>query len=277
MGRLADLISSGKRPLWIEATAYAERLMANGAVPWCDVAEVVAWHRKAQGLLKSDVVSLPLDRVAEAWRQGDAELAEEMGAKKRTTAPLKTLLACEPLRDHIVEILKGLRASYGNAPLALVAPSPRRWVGDAYAAAHGEAAEVGEDEADSAAMYMADFLRSFGESGVDVLLLDESVDSAPAGAAEVKWYQSVFNIASHYRWECGLRLPVAKDIAGAEGLDFCVSPAAVNGLATGIAVCGEAWSGGGVPEVPDGGFRYVEIPVDAVPEAALERLSALRQ
>ena len=53
--------------------------------------------------------------------------------------------------------------------------------------------------------------------------------------------------------------------------------AAVNGLATGIAVCGEAWSGGGVPEVPDGGFRYVEIPVDAVPEAALERLSALRQ
>ena len=125
MGRLADLLSSGKRPLWIEATAYAERLMSNGSVPWLDVAEVVAWHRKAQGLLKSDVVALPVRPIAEAWSKSDSELAEEMSAKNRTTAPLKILLASESLRAHIVEILKGLRASYGSNPLALVVPSAR--------------------------------------------------------------------------------------------------------------------------------------------------------
>jgi hypothetical protein len=276
MGRLAELLSSGKRPLWIEATAYAERLMANGQVPWGDAAEVVAWHRKAQGLLKSDIVALPVGAVAEAWRQGDSELAAEMSAKKRTTAPLKILLASESLRAHLVEILKGLRASYASQPLALVVPSPRRWVGDAYATAHGEAAEVGEDEADGAAMYVADFLRAFGESGVDVLLLDESEQSMPANAAEIKWYQSVFNIAAHYRWDSGLRMPLSRDIAGVEGVDFCIAPQAVNGLPTGVAVDAAFWQGGSAPDVAAGGFRYAEIPVDAVPETTLERLAALR-
>ncbi len=276
MGRLADLLSSGKRPLWIEATAYAERLMSNGSVPWLDVAEVVAWHRKAQGLLKSDVVALPVGPIAEAWRQSDSELAEEMSAKKRTTAPLKILLASESLRAHIVEILKGLRASYGSNPLALVVPSPRRWVGDAYAAAHGETPEVGEDEADGAAMYLADFLRAFGESGVDVVLLDENESSVPANATEVKWYQSVFNIAAHYRWDCGLRLPLQRDISGAEGLDFCIAPQPVAGIATGVAVATDFWQSGAAPASPAGGFLFAEIPQDAVPETTLERLAALR-
>ncbi len=276
MGRLAELLSSGKRVLWIEATAYAERLMANGKVPWCDVAEVVAWHRKAQGLLRSDIVSLPVGPIAEAWRQADRGLAEEMSAKKRTTAPLKILLASESLRAHIGEILKGLRASYGSNPLALVVSSPRRWVGDAYLAAHGETAEVGEDEADGAAMYVADFLRAFGESGIDLLLLEESEQSAPANAAEIKWYQSVFNIAAHYRWESGLRIPVQRDIAGAAGIDFCITAQPVNGLPTGLAVDAVFWQGGSAPAVSAGGFLYAEIPVDAVPETTLERLAVLR-
>ena len=277
MGHFADLLSSGKRPLWIEATAYAERLMAGGNVPWRDVAEVVAWHRKAQGLLKSDIVSLPLAPIAEAWRQADAELAAEMSAKKRTTVPLKVLLASESLRVHIAEILKGLRASYGSNPLALVIPSPRRWVGDAYGAAHGEVPEVGEDEADGAAMYVADFVRAFGESGIDVLLLEENEQSAPASASEVKWYQSVFNIAAHYRWDCGLRIPVQRDIAGAEGINFCIAPQPVIGLPTGIAVAAEAFlQGGAVLPTPESGFLYIEIPMDAVPETTLERLAVLR-
>ena len=276
MGRLADLLASGKPVLWIEATAYAERLMSNGKVPWCNAAEVVAWHRKAQGLLKSDIVALPLAAVAEAWRQADEELAAEMGEKKRTTAPLKILLACEPLRAHIVEILKGLRASYGSNPLALVVPSPRRWVGDAYAAAHGEMPEVGEDEADGAAMYVADFLRAFGESGIDLLLLEETAETAPASAAEIKWYQSVFNIAAHYRWESGLRIPVPHNIVGAEGINFCIGPEAVAGLTTGLALSAAAWQSGEVPALPQGGFRFVEVPVDSVPETTLERLALLR-
>ena len=125
-------------------------------------------------------------------------------------------------------------------------------------------------------MYVADFLRTFGESGIDVLLLEETAATTPASAAEIKWYQSVFNIAAHYRWESGLRIPVTSNIAGAESLDFCISPEAVNGLATGRALSAEAWQNGSAPTIPAGGFRYVEIPVDSVPETTLERLALLR-
>ena len=115
MARLADLLASGKPVLWIEATAYAERLMANGKVSWCNAAEVVAWHRKAQGLLKSDIVALPLASVAEAWRQADEELAAEMAGKKRATAPLKILLASEPLRARNMSLMASRRA-LGSVP-----------------------------------------------------------------------------------------------------------------------------------------------------------------
>ena len=276
MGRLIDLLAAGKTPLWIDGSTYAEHLMANGAVPWCDVAEVVAWHRKAQGLLRSDVVALPIAAMATAWQAADSTLDAEMRAKKRTTAPLRALLASESLRAHLVEILRGLRASYSDLPLALVVPSPRNWVGIAYAAAHGEVPEVGEDEADGAAMYMADFLRAFGESGVDVLLLVETEQTTPADAAQVAWYQSVLNIAGHYRWDCGLRQATASNIAGAEGLDFCIAADATSGPRSGIAIAGERWSSGEVPAVPEGGFRFVEVPADAVPESVLERLATLR-
>lgn len=276
MGRLADLIAAGTTPLWIESTAYAQRLLAGGNVAWGDAAEVVAWHRKAQGLVRSDVVSLSLTPIVSAWFESDGELAEEMRAKKRATAPLKVLLASDGLRNHIAEIVKGLRTSYANAPLALVIQSPRRWVAHAYALAHHETLAVGEDEADSAAMYIADFLRSFGELGVDVLLLEESAESLPASAGEIAWYQPVFNIAAHYRWECGIHLPAASDIGGAEGLNFCIAPQAIDGLTNGIGTGGDASLGSGPVPVPAGGFRYIEIPENAQPEATLERLAALR-
>ncbi|WP_026296029.1 hypothetical protein [Aromatoleum toluclasticum] len=273
MGRLAELLASGKRVLWVEATAYAERLLADGTVAWLDAAEVVAWHRKAQGLLKSDVVALPVEPIAEAWLAHDEDLVEAMGTKKRAVAPLKTLLATDALRDHIGEILRGLRASYRNAPLALVLPSPRRWVAEAYLAAHGETVDVGDELADDAAMYVADFVRSFGDTELDVLLLEESDAPTTTGALEA--YRSVLNLAAHYRWECGLRSPGPLDVS-ADGLAFCIAPKSADALPTGLAVSLAFWSGEAAPEVPPGGFRFVEIPADAVPETTLERLATLR-
>lgn len=273
MNRLAELLASGKPVLWIEATAYAERLLAGGAVPWLDAAEVVAWHRKAQGLLKSDVVVLPLAPIMKSWVAHDEELAEAMAAKKRAVAPLKTLLASDALREHVGEILQGLRASYRNQPLALALPSPRRWVADAFLAAHGEPVDVGDELADDAAMYVADFLRSFGDAELDVLLLEEGEAPATSGALEA--YRAVFNLAAHYRWECGLRCPGPFDLA-ADGLAFCIAPKATAGVPTGLALAPPFWRGERPPEVPPGGFRFVEIPADAAPETTLERLATLR-
>ncbi len=200
MGAFADLLKRPRPVLWLDAHEYSAKLLANGKAPWLDVAAFVAWQRKAHGLLKPDVVVLPLAPVIEAWIGAHADLRATMAAKSRAVYPIKVLLADEPLRAHLVELARGLRvgvAGVSGPPLALVLPSPRAWVAIAYRQAHDEAVEVGEDEADSASVFIADFLRAFGEAGVDALMLEE-VDGLAADAATC---QSVLNLAAHYRWD----------------------------------------------------------------------------
>ena len=275
MASFVEQLSSAKgKVLWLDYTDYAGKLLAGGAVPWLDVGALVAWQRKAQGLLKSDVVALPLAPLCAAWLKKNPALAAAMAEKKRAPYPLKTLLADAPLRAHIAELLAGLRASFAGVTLALVIPSPRQWVALAYAQAHGGAeVEAGADETDTAAMYLADFLRAFGESGVDVLLLEESERSEPASSDELEWYRPVLNVAAHYRWVAGLRLPLAKH--GVGGIDFIIAPRKLNGAHAGIALAPDFWKGAAA-EGGDG-FRYAVIPADAKPETVLDRLAVLRK
>src|SRR5262249_9164480 len=148
-------------------------LLANGNAPWLDTAAFVAWQRKSMGLLKPDVATLPLAPAIDAWLAANPALRAAMAAKSRIVFALKTLLADEPLRAHLVELARGLGAAV-NQPLALVMPSPRAWIASAYRQAHGSDAEVSEDDVDSASVYIADFLRVFGDVRVDGLLLDDA-------------------------------------------------------------------------------------------------------
>ena len=107
-----------------------------------------------------------------------------MAAKRRAVYPLKTLLADEGLRAHLVELARNLRAGNAGLPLVLVLPSPRRWLALAQEqGAPGETGEADEEAIDSASVYIADFLRAFGDCGVDAMLLldeQESAESEPA-------------------------------------------------------------------------------------------------
>lgn len=277
MPTLEKLLSSGRKPLWLDYSDYAAGLLAQGNAPWLDAAAAVAWLRKAQGLLKSDVLSLPLGAVAAAWLATHPALREAMAAKQRAVFPIRTMLADEALRAHLLELARGLRACFADLPLALVCPSPRRWVAEAFRQAHGADAEVevGDDEADSAAMYLADFLRSFGDAGIDVLLLQESSDSEPETAEQVALYQPVINIGAHYRWEFGLALPAGRYQGDAAGLNVLIAPASL-AAAAGRLVPAGFWNGDAAPECPANGFRYAEIPADAQPESVLQRLAGLR-
>jgi len=150
-------------------------------------------------------------------------------------------------------------------------------VGLAYAQANaGEAAEVDADAVDSAAAYVADFLRGFGDVGLDGLLLEESAESVPASAEDLRLYQAVFNVAAHYRWDVGLRLPQGAAPAAGEGLGFVLASEAAPGLVVGLKVPEDFWGGAAAPGCPAGGFRFAEIPAGANPEGVLERLAALR-
>lgn len=273
-----DLLRAGGAPrLWLDCDDYAARLFARDAAPWLDVGECVAWQRKAQGLLKSDVVGLPVDRVIDAWLASHGGLRSEMAAKSRAVFPLRTLLADDGLRAHLVDLAKAMRASFSAAVLAVVLPSPRAWVQHAYAQAHGAdaAVEIGDDETDSAAMYLADFLRAFGDIGIDAVLLVETPATQASNAEAVSLYQSVFNVATHYRWALGLLQPRDPPLSLPAGdIAFVVAPSAA-GVPTGALIGDDFWQGAAAATTAS--LRYARIPPDAAPERVLDRLAVLRQ
>lgn len=277
MPALTERMAADGRGLWLDYTAYAGALLAGGDVPWLDVDGLIGWMRKAQSLLKSDVLALPVAAVVEQWLGAHAELKAAMGAKRRAVYPLKTLLADPALRGYLAGLTRALRSSFAKPALVMALPSPRLWAALAAAQAlPDEAVEIDADVVDSAAAYLADFLREFADCGIDGLLLEEDVHSGAVSAEDVQLYQPVLNVAAHYRWDVGLRLPAAQQISPG-GAGFVVSSRALAGVSTGLVLPAGFWSGDAPPDTPPGGFRYAEIPVDAKPESVLDRLAVLRQ
>lgn len=272
------LTGTNAKTLWLDYTDYAGKLLASGAPPWLDVSACVAWQRKAQSLLGSDVITIPLAAVCAAWLQAHAPLREAMAAKSRTMFPLKTLLADDALRAHLVELARGLRGSFAGLTVALDCPSPRCWVVEAYRQARGPDVDIvaSEDDVDSAALYIADFLRAFGACEVDALLLQESAESEPDAPADLACYQAVLNVAAHYRWDAGLSVPGLRYPGGSAGFAFVVAPRPLPGSREGCVVPAEFWSGAPSPECPANGFRFAVVPAGAKPESVLDRLALLR-
>jgi hypothetical protein len=278
MGALLERIAAAEhRFLWVEDTEYAAALLAGGAVPWFDAAAYVAWRRQAQGLFKSDVIGLTVGPMFAAGVALDPALRAAMGAKRRVNFPLKALLAADALRRQVSELLAGLRGTFAELPLAIVCPSPRAWLQDAHRLAFGEAApEVGEEEVDTATLHCADFLREFGRSGIDSVLLEESPSSEPTDVAELAWYRSVLNVGAHYRWDMGSRMAGDRHAgANVPGFDYCIAPRPRGAPCTGIAIAENFWSGAAPGDLP-ADFRFVRIPPGTAPETVLDRLAQLR-
>jgi hypothetical protein len=269
---------TGSKLLWLDYSAYAGTLLAGGRIPWLDVAACIGWQRKAQGLLKSDVVPVPVALLIADWLATHSELARAMGEKKRVLFPLKTLLADSLLRGHLLDLLQGLRSSFGKTLLALVLPAPRRWIAIAceQAGASADNGDIGGDEIDSASVYVADFLRAFGQSGIDSLLLEEAADVSLTSSG-LELYQPMINVAAHYRWDFGIHLKAgANGLDTSAGLGFVIAPSVVETVATGIEIPTAFWADAPVPDCPANGFRFAEVPADASPEKVLERLGVLR-
>ena len=268
--------SAGRRMLWLDATDYAARLLLRGAPPWLDAAGYVAWQRRAHALLKCDVVSVPVARLTDAWVAADAGLELTMRTRRRTTYPLQTLLADAALREYLSSLLRDLRASFADRVLALTLPAPRPWLEAAWVLAHGGESPlaIDTDDAETAAMYVADFLRTFAGDGIEVVLIEES--STTPTALDAPAYQPLTNLAKHYRWDIGVRAHTPEPGSANIGIDFAITPAPLVRLAHGIDIDHRFWSGAALRVVPDGSFLFAQLPADAVPEQVLERLAVLR-
>jgi hypothetical protein len=279
MGALLDRIAASSTPLvWLDDVAYSARLLAAPSTVWFDVAALTAFRRKAASLLQSDVSVVPIGAVMEAAARADEDLLAEMRAKKRMVAPLRTLLGDARLRSIAIDAAQALCGTLNSKPLVASIPSPRRWISDAYAWAHGSStADVGAEEVDSAAVYVAEFLRGLAAAGIDALLLEERVGDEPASANEIAWYQPVINVCKHYRWDLGLKLAGGAEFRGEAGdMAFIIAPRPPGGTVPGVATPASFWADESPPAVPVGGFRFAQIPADANPEYVLQRLKTLR-
>lgn len=236
--------------LWIESTAYSEKLLAGGSAPWADVAQLINWIGRGQALLKSDVVTLPVMPIVEAWLSSHPDLGRAMAEKSRPSFALRILLSDEPLRKFVASVTAGLAATLATAPLVLRLPDAGQWLVDAHRHATGNALIPDEDFAEDGAAYVADWLRSLSD-GVGGLLVEGAGGTALA---------PVHNVAGYYGWKVGT--------FGSSG-DFAIAAAPVVGITTIV----EAPFDGAVPEAR---ARYVAIPPDAQPELVLAKLDQLR-
>lgn len=270
MGAWLDLVGDATRvPLWLDYDAYAGQLIGGGCAPYLDAPALIAWHRSAQALLKPEIVPVDAANILRAWLASNSADRASLREGRRALAPLKRLLALEPLRLHIREVLTGLRATFPRTPLALVTPAPGPFAQFSYGQAFGEAGlDIDQDGVENAAMLIADFLRGFGDLGVDALLLREADHvSAPAATR-----QPIANIAGVYGWDLGVR---GGEISP-EGLGFCIAPAPIDGLTTGVETGPEFWRAAEAPTSSTPAFLFSEIPAAENPETVLRRIEICR-
>lgn len=226
MGRtLRQTIAEGRRT-WIDFYRFAESLFGM-KVPWLDEIAFSSFHARVQGLLRSDVITLPVADVANALLASDKALSAAMASKTRCVYPLRRLLEEDRLRRVVANLLGVLRDAHPQAPLVLGIPSPRLWLASAYESVKGgpppASAASDMDAAESAAVYIADFLRNFQASGVDALLVVEAPGEAPVDAEQLSAYQAIIRCVRHCQWEVGLLDAAALSTpAIGRGLDFCV-------------------------------------------------------
>lgn len=265
--------AAGRVPLWLDDAAYSSVLLAGGSPPWSDASAYCAWRRRAQSLLRSDVLVFPLDAAIVAWLEAHPALVASLGARRRPLYPLKTLLADGELRAHLTELIRALRGVSSDLPLALSFRLPGALAADVFQLALGESCEIEDDDADSASVYIADLLRAFGELGIDGLLMGRlsDVSDAPLDA----FCQPILNLAAHYRWEIGRLQPPQHPV---DGLSFVVTSASTNNaVPTGTVIDAAFWRDEQTLAPASGAFRYVEIPTTLAPELVLSKLDVLRR
>lgn len=278
----------GSPKLWIDFNVYAKKLLlGDGENPWASPAEYMSFYSQAHSLVKADIVVLNVWDLFQHWMQEDKEAIPSMSAKRRVSFALKTMLEAYPPRELLAEVITALNNNYGGSvPMVLVMPSPRSFIAKAHKAANNVDVEPDESNVDSAAMYVADYLRYYSETEISGVLLMEDPQLMPASGKEFSWYQPVFNVAKHYRWSVGVHLPSIDDgFVVPDDIDFTIVPAQSTAAANamGLDITQSLWDGQAVNGLAaqelvnnDNSFYYLSIPADTKPESVLETLSDLR-
>ena len=281
---LVSYLSSGDESprLWVNFNDYTKKLLlGEGENPWTTPASYMAFYGQAHGLVKADVVVLDVWDLFQHWMEEDEKAIPSMAEKKRVPYALKTMLDAFAPRELLAEVITAVSNNYGGeTPIVLVVPSPRSLLIKAHKAATGNDAEPEEMAVDTAAMYLADFLRYFSDTDLSGVLLVEDESLMPASTEELSWYQPVINVAKHYRWSVGVHLPFSDSgFKAPDDIDFSIVPAGSSAAANtmGIDISQPLWEQGAEGlSVGENSFYYLSIPTEVQPELVLDTLSSLK-
>jgi hypothetical protein len=273
-----DAPPSGRaRPVWFDAAAYGRaRLLADGDVPWDSPAELNSFFAKIGGMFHSDAIMVDLADLFTQRTAADQQLRAAMAARSRPGYALRTLLGDERARGTAAEAVRVLVATSGPVPLVLTVPAPGRWLMAAAQQAGTDPGRPDAGQAETAALYCADFLRIFAGIGVDGLLLDEG--RVPTGELiHPEAYRPVLNVAGHYEWPVLIQTDAAAawphgPVPGVAVWLGSVGPSEPSGR-WGIVAGPDFWDGVGPP--PGADLMLAHVAAEADPEAVMKQVRAL--
>jgi hypothetical protein len=287
MSRLLASPSGRACPIWFDAAAYGRaKLLGGGDVPWDSPGELSSFFAKIGGMFGSDAILVDVGDMFAQRAAADQQLRAAMAARSRPGYALRTLLGDEQARGTAAEAVRVLAATSGSVPLVLTVPAPGRWL---VAAARQAGSDAGPPDAgppdagppdagqaETAAIYSADFLRLFGGTGVDGLLLDEGRVPA-AELIHPEAYRPVLNVADHYEWPVLIQTDAAAAWPHGPVPDVAVwlgsaAPGEPAGR-WGIVAEADFWAGADPPTGAD--LVLAPVPAAADPEAVMKRVRAL--
>lgn len=277
------LFGEGKARVWLKASAYTTRILlgSNGADPWVSPADYLAYFTQAHSLLKPDVAVLEVGDLFASWHRRHSVEAAAPPKRRSPSGALRRLIEIDGARALLGEIIEATLSHLGaSVPLVLSMPSPRAWVLGAAEQAGFDPDMIDLDAVEDGAMYVADLMRSVSTHKIGGLLLEELRVDPGYGASTVERYRSIVNLARHYRWGLGLRIPEGCSCAEAARSDIDVviasSPGNAPEKAFGVDVSERFREGAVMPKLRRPSFYFVEIAATQRPEEVLERLAALR-
>lgn len=255
---VAEPPSGRRRPVLIDAADYATTVIRQGVpIPWTDTAALAAHFGQVRGLLDPDAQWIDIRRMLEAHCAERPERVTAMAARSRTGYPLRTVLGDDTLASAIIESLGTVAATSGR-PLVLHLPSPACWLAWAHRLAGNPLDGVDADRADSASMYVAEWLGRLGNLPLALLLFDAR-PMEPVAAEQLSSYTALANVAAHFDWS--LAMWQSDGIAGPVGApSFGVVPEAF-------------WTTGAT--APEADVLVATVPSSGTPETVLEQLATL--